>query len=246
MRTRKIVLSMFIIVGLLFNLNTIAQEKEKKTYKMAEITYMLPKIGMEKAFEDAVKGHNEKYHKTGPYKAGLDQILTGEETGWYVWAMGPCMFSDLDNRPKDDAHSSHWDKNVSPTIEKYGRSEYWKFLPEVSVYSGESKPKLIEIWIMEIEKENEHFFSRLLDMVKKVHIKNGNEYRVYNNLLKENNGRDKAIIFEQNNWAELDEDSEFMKTFKEMYKEPNSWEDFLKDWREMVKSNKSQIWRVGI
>lgn len=245
MRTKKIVLSLLIIAGLLFNLDTIAQETEKKTYKMAEITYMMPNVGMEKAFEDAVKDHNEKYHKEGPFRGGLDQIVTGEESGWYVWVMGPCMFSDLDNRPNDDAHGAHWNKNVAPNIKKYGRTEYWKYNEGISVYSGESKPKLINIWIIGLEENKDHVFSRLMQMVKEVEKANGTELRVYTNRFKEQNGRDKAMIFESSNWAEMDVDDGFVKKFKEVHGE-NSWESFLKDWKDAVKSRKSQIWRVGI
>ena len=127
MKTKATLLSLlFLSVALLSSSTTFAQD-EKESYSMVEITFMLPKIGMEKNFENSVKEHNAKYHKDGPFRASLDYILTGKEAGWYVWIMGPCTFSNLDNRPEDDAHRAHWDKNVSPTVAKYGRTEYWRY-----------------------------------------------------------------------------------------------------------------------
>ena len=110
MKTKRNLLASLLIAALLLTATGIAQEKEKKSYDMAEITFMLPKIGMEKAFVKAVTAHNNLYHKEGPYQAHLDNVLTGKEAGWFVWIMGPCTFTDLDSRPGEGAHTAHWDK----------------------------------------------------------------------------------------------------------------------------------------
>ena len=94
-----------LVFTLMLTTAVVTAQEEKETYGMAEITYMLPKIGMERAFVEAVKAHNEKFHKEGVFKASLDNILTGKETGWYVWIMGPCTFTDLDNRPNDSIYT---------------------------------------------------------------------------------------------------------------------------------------------
>ena len=100
----------------------LAAQDDAKKYRAVELSYMKAKIGMEAKFEAAVKAHNAKYHKEGAYESELYAIATGNETGWYVWIMGPCTFSDLDNRPNDDAHTNDWDKNVSPKVAKYGKN----------------------------------------------------------------------------------------------------------------------------
>jgi hypothetical protein len=244
-KTNFIVTLVFAIMVTTFTVN--AQE-EKESYGMAEITYMLPKIGMEKAFEGAVKAHNEKYHKEGVFKASLDLILTGEETGWYVWIMGPCTFSDLDNRPTDAAHTKDWDKNVSPNVLKYGRNEFWRYNTKLS-YRGDASdsPKFENIWFVDIKKGQDYKFNEFTKKVKKAYEKKGEgNFNVYNNQFKEGNGRDVAIVWAFNKWAEMDEDDGgIKKSFEEIYGD-GSWENALKDWGDSTESINSQVWRIGV
>ena len=66
--------------------------------------------------------------------------------------MGPCTFTDLDMRPKGDAHGKDWEQNVAPTIAKYGAVEYWKHNPKWSFKSGTDEPKIEEIWVLGIKR----------------------------------------------------------------------------------------------
>ena len=244
-KTNFIVTLVFVVMTTTFTVN--AQE-EKESYGMAEITYMLPKIGMEKAFEGAVKAHNEKYHKEGVFKASLDQILTGKETGWYVWVMGPCTFSDLDNRPNDDAHTNDWDKNVSPNVLKYGRNEFWRYNTKLSYRTENSDaPKFENIWFVDVKKGQDYKFNEFLEKVKKAHEKRGDgNLNVYNNQFREGNGRDVAIVWTFNKWAEMDEDDGGIKKyFEEIYGE-GSWDNALKDWENSTESINSQVWRIAV
>jgi len=162
MRTKTIFLTMLLLFVMLTSSTAIAQE-EKESYEMAEITYMLPKIGMEKAFEDAVKAHNVKYHKEGVFKASLDNIITGKETGWYVWIMGPCTFSDLDNCPNDDAHTNDWDKNVSQKVAEYGRNEFWHYNKKLSYHGDTSdSPKYENIWFVDVKRGQNYKFKKFI------------------------------------------------------------------------------------
>lgn len=244
-KTNFIVILVFALMVTTF---TVTAQEEKESYGMAEITYMLPKIGMEKAFESAVKAHNQKYHKEGVFKASLDLILTGKETGWYVWIMGPCTFSDLDNRPNDAAHTHDWDKNVSPNVLKYGRNEFWRYNTKLS-YRGDASdsPKFENIWFVDVKKGQDYKFNEFIKKVKKAYEKKekGN-FHVYNNQFKEGNGRDVAIVWAFNKWAEMDEDDGGIKdSFEEIYGE-GSWDNALKDWADSTKSINSQVWRIGV
>lgn len=246
MKTKTRFFAMLLVVAMLTV--SIATAQEKESYGMAEITYMLPKIGMEKAFEDAVKDHNEKYHKEGPFKASLDYILTGKESGWYVWIMGPCTFTDLDNRPEDDTHRAHWDKNVSPTVSKYGKSEYWKYNSKLS-YAGDAPelPKYENIWFVDVKKGQNYKFNEFIEKVKKAYEKKGEgNFRIYNNQFGDGMGRDVAIVWAFDKWAEMDDDDGGIKnSFEEVYGE-GSWDNALKDWDGSTDSIKSQLWRIGV
>ena len=236
-----------LIGALLVTSFGIAQEKEKKSYSMVDLEYMMPKIGMEKAFVKAINEHNHLYHKEGPYEANLDKIITGEESGWYVWYMGPNMYSDLDNSPGEGAHADHWTKNVAPTIAKYGRSEYWKYNDKLS-YSSDNEPNKYEtIWMIDITRGDYYRFKALMTKIKEAFEKKGDgNVHVYDNEFNENNGRDIAIVWPFKNWAELDEDDGgIKKTYEEMNGD-GSWDNAMDEWEDITEAIKSQVWETGI
>jgi hypothetical protein len=246
MKTKTKLIGMLLLTVMLTV--SIANAQEKESYGMAEITYMMPKIGMEKTFENAIKAHNQKYHKENPYKASLDLILTGKETGWYVWIMGPCTFSDLDNRPNDPAHAADWDKTVSPTVAKYGRNEFWRYNSKLS-YKGDASesPKFENIWFVDVERGQGYKFNEFIEKVKKAYEKKGSgNFSVYNNQFTEGNGRDIAIVWAFDKWADMDEDDGGIKSsFEEIYGE-GSWDNALKDWEASTVNINSQVWRIGV
>lgn len=237
-----------LIISATLTFTTLNAQEAKTDYRMAEVTYMMPKTGMEKAFEDAVKKHNEKYHKEGPYKATLDYILTGKEAGWYVWIMGPCTFTDLDSRPNDDAHRMDWDNTVSPKIYKYGRNEYWRYNDELS-FRGDApeNPKLENLWFIGIEDGKWDDFKGFMEKVKKAFEKKGSGHiHVYRNRFSEDNGRDVAIAWTMEKWGDMDIDDGGIKdSFEELYGE-GSWEKALDVWESAVATLSSQMWRIGI
>lgn len=237
-----------LVFAIMLTTSVVTAQEEKESYGMAEITYMLPKIGMEKAFEEGVKVHNEKYHKDGPFKASLDYIMTGKSTGWYVWVMGPCTFSDLDNRPDDDAHKAHWDKNISPLVAKYGRTEYWKFNNKLSYSDNASTTaKFQNVWIVEIKNGQYYKFKEFMEKINKSYEKRGTgSINIYDNEFKEGDGRDVAIVWSFSNWAEMDDDDGgIKKPFEEIYGE-GSWSNAIKDWQSSTERINSQVWRVGL
>lgn len=244
MKAKKIGLSIMLCGIMLFAFTGISQEKED--YQMAEITFMLPKIGMEKAFEDAVKEHNTKFHKEAPYKANLDYILTGEETGWYVWLMAPCTFTDLDKRPNNETHRAHWDKTISPLIKKYGRTEYWRFNNKLSHVTSGNAPKLETIWMFDIKEGDYYRFQALIEKVKEAHKKKGDEFSVYINQFSEGNGRQIALVWPHKNWADLDIEDGGIKTTYEEINGEGSWANLLDEWREITTSFSAQLWKIGI
>src|SRR5436190_2350286 len=96
---KKFVITMAVLVA--YTAGVIAQTATApKTYQMVSIMFIKPKRGQEKAFEDAVKAHDAKYH-SGAYDAQLWLITEGKGSdGWYVWRMGPLMYADLDKQPQ--------------------------------------------------------------------------------------------------------------------------------------------------
>jgi len=242
MKTKTYLFALVLVASFLFSSSVIAQEK----YGMAEVIFILPKIGMEKAFENAIKEHNNAYHKEGPYKAQLDNIITGKHAGWYAWIMGPCTFTDLDARPVSDAHDKHWAQKVSPTVAEYGSTEYWKHNPKLSYQSGTETPKLEEIWFIDLKKGDYYRFKALMTKIKGAFEKKGEgNMQVYDNQFNENNGRDVAVVWGMDNWAELDKDSSIKKTYEEINGE-GTWQNAMDEWNEITESIVRQMWKIGI
>jgi hypothetical protein len=232
-----------LIVSLVLSTSSYAQEK----YSMVELTFILPKIGMENAFEQAVKTHNKQFHSDGASKAHLDYIMTGKQAGWYVWLMGPCTFTDLDSRPDSDTHNKEWEQNVATKIAKYGSVEYWKHNPKWSFSSGSETAKLEEIWFFGVKSEDYYKFNDLMVKVVEAFKKQGTtDIQVYQNQFREDNNRDVAIVWGMNSWADMDKDDDGIKKYYEEINGEDSWANFLDEWFEVTHSVVSQVWKINI
>lgn len=243
MKTKNYVFASILVVSLLFSTTNMAQEK----YDMVELSFILPKIGMEKAFESAIKEHNNLYHKDGAYKGHLDYILTGKQAGWYVWLMGPCTFTDLDKRPVNDAHDKHWADKISPAVARYGSTEYWKHNPKLSYQSGTENAKLEEIWFIDLKRGDYYRFKALITKIKEAFEKKGEgNMHIYDNQFNENNGRDVAVVWGMNSWADMDDDNGGIKKEFEEINGEGSWGNAMDEWEEITESMVRQMWKIGI
>jgi hypothetical protein len=222
--------------------SSIAYSQETAKNVMVETIYIMPVKGKEKEFEKAVKLHNDTFHNKAPHQAGMNLILTGPETGWYVWYMGPTTFTDLDSRPTG-AHDGDWASKIDPLIKKYGSTEYWKYEAESSLApDGTDGAKYSTMWVIDVEQDSMDKMKGLLAKVNAVNAKKAGEtMRVYSSRFNAGDGRDLVMIFDFNKWAELDEDNDFVKRFNEM-NGADSFIGFLKDWRSAVKGNKEAVW----
>ncbi len=241
----KKLFALLVCAGLFMPLALFAQDEEDNSYQMVELTYMNAKMGKSDAFEKAVKAHNEKYHKEGPHQSWLDVIVTGPHTGTYVWGMGPCMMSDLDNRPGKGAHDDDWKKNVEPHIEGYGMTEYWEFNDKLSFSTEDFEPGTSEvyaIWWLDINRGEYYRFKRLMADVQEAYAKaNERTMHVYNNMFINGGGRDVALVWPRKNWTAMDEDWNLSKVFDEVHGE-GSWDLMIEEWEECVKEVKREVW----
>lgn len=219
-----------------------AQEGADEKYTMVELSYMKAKIGSEAKFEDAVKAHNEKYHKDGTYASSLYAITTGNETGWYVWTMNS-TFTELDGRPTDDDHGKDWDKNVSPYVEEYGRVEYWKRSDKLS-NTKESEDNMIIIWWVDVNRGDFRKIKGFLKNIAELYKKNDDEMNAYNNQFSQDDGRDLALVWPLDNWADMDKDDWKLKEQYEEEHGESAWEDAIEDWEGATNSISQEVWKV--
>ncbi|MDZ7845917.1 MAG: hypothetical protein U5L96_03590 [Owenweeksia sp.] len=232
-----------LLVGVLcMPLFLFGQNAEKNDYRLAELTYIKVKVGMEKKFVEAVKVHNEEYHSESPHQAGLYYITTGQEAGWFIWAMGGFTFTELDDAPGEGAHMDDWRKTIAPYVAEYGRTEYWRFAKELSVTNDISEP-LETIWFMDIKRGEYYRFKAFMEKVKLIHEKMGDEIHLWTNEFHQPDGRDVAVVWPMENWAELDkEDWKIREEYNNEYGE-GAWDNALEEWEDIIVELSQEVWR---
>ncbi|MDT0551808.1 hypothetical protein [Urechidicola vernalis] len=244
MKTKKI--SSVVLIACLISLYGFAQESNTD-YQMASIVFIDAKIGHEKDFESKVIEHNNKFHNEAPNKGYLDQVISGKNAGTYVWVMGPCTFTDLENMNPGDGHEEHWDTEVVPLIKGYGAQEYWRFNEKLSYYPNPVvNRKFANLWLIDLKRGDYYRFKTLMGKIAEAYEKKGTgNMRVYDNQFNADDGRDVVIIWDMENMAELD----IMDPIKPAYEEVNgegSWDTMLEEWEEITLKIDSQLWRVNI
>lgn len=243
MKTKNILLGILLLVFLV-NFDVIAQKKVEK-YAMFTTVEMKAVRGKEKALESAVKAHNAKFHTADPHKAWLEVVVTGSNSGDYIWIMGPSMFSDLDSRPEDANHENDWNSTVDPHVKKYGSVDYWKMNNKLSFTAPDAdQNKMGQIWFIDIEKGKWEEFNATLEKAVAVSKKKGDEsIHLYSNQFNDGSGRDVALVFNFKSWSDLDIDDPFMKHYEAMYGK-DSWKSFITAWDNSIAKMSQHVWKI--
>jgi hypothetical protein len=204
-------------------------------YEMYETQYLKVRPGHAKQFNEAMKAHNDRFHASGPYQASVWLVPNGPRSGQMFWIMGPCTFTDLDNRPSGEAHDGDWTNNVLAHAEG-GETEYWKLDPDLS-YQPDTNPRpLLRARILDINRFEGYRFNQLQRKVKEVleAKKNPNPLTVFRTVSWSATGRDVATVLSFDKWADLDRESTFIADYEEVHGE-GSWRLFLAEWGDVVK-----------
>jgi hypothetical protein len=220
------------------------EEEEEKKYIAIELNYMAPAKGKAADLEAAIFKHNEKFHKEGtPYSSRLWRIRTGDDAGWYVWAMGNFTFSELDDAPGQGEHMEDWMKNVDPYVGKYGRVEYWRYMEDMSVAATE--PVNMEInWFVDVNYDEYYRFRDFMEKVQKIHKEDDRKMHVWMNQFNQGDGRDVAISWPMDGWADMDKDRGSMQEKYDQEYGPMAWGDALREFRASTDGLKREVWEV--
>ena len=187
--------ALFIIIMAITSIG-VAQEQQEDNFRMTEITYILPNIGMEANFVTSIEEHINLFHKNDPDRGHLDLILTSDEAGWFVWVMGQCMYTNIDSSSGEDTHDNNWANKVVPTIAKYGRTEYWKFNKKLSYQSKATISKYSNVWFVDVNRGKYAQFELFMIRINEAYKKKGaGNVQVYNNQFNAGDGREVALIW---------------------------------------------------
>ncbi len=222
-------LALLMIPGFL-----IGQDDKKNLYEVVRIKV---KAGQEKAFEAAVKSHNQKFHGEGLYRANLAFNINGPYGNTYSWIMGPTNYAAMDTRPTEGAHDDDW-KKVDAFIDEISAPTYWSLdRKHSSLVQNDASDKDL-IWMFDIESGQTARWTELVGKVKEVYEKKrpNESFRVvWNEFSDTNKGHDAAILFGMTKWGFLDLERDFGKTYEEVHG-PNTWSNFLTEFRATVKA----------
>lgn len=212
-------------------------------YKMWETIYLVPKKGSEEALKKGMADHNKKYHNEGPYQAHVWNVISGPHEGQWLWAMGPCTFTDLDNAPGGgDDHDKDWMENIEAYCDKVHEIKYWKLNEKVS-YWPEQDPGGKVLWsTFEIKDYDMYRFNSLMEKVKEVYDtkKYSHGFNVYASRFDSGDGEDVVLEWQFEKWAWFDRDQKFRDDYEEVHGE-DSWWKFIEEWREVAKKTSDEL-----
>ncbi len=231
--------SIFAILFAMAPFFAMAQDDKPIVVETIQITV---NNGANKAFEKAVKEHNDKYHPEGtPHAAWLEAIVTGPNTGKYVWLMGPGSYADLDTRPAGE-HDEDWDKNVMKHVDKVSMIEYWSYKKDLSFRpENDEAGKMSVLWFVEVQRGQYYRFKGVMEKVRATQEKMNEHMTVWGTTFSAGDGRDVVISWNQQNWAALDEDSKFMKTYEEI-NGPGSYMNLISEWEACTAKIVQEMW----
>ncbi len=248
----KKVLSIFILTLFLFGPVSTLTAQEEASYAMWESFYITPDNTKLKALGEAMSKHNKKYHKDGPYRAVVYNVVTGPNTGKLIWQMGPLNYSHLDSRPSDGGHDEDWRDNVMPNIKKISTGEFWKQNDKVSnvevMAESEVPFTILHVRFHEVAKGDGHQVEHLMDQIgETVKAMEGvNPWGLYDNEFRQGYkiGRHLASVGFYKNWAEYDEDDTFKETFLKLHGE-GSWDSFVDGMEDTFSDSWDEVWEVN-
>ena len=237
--------SLFILLAFLLAFSGYAQDDDD-SYTMYE-TYMLkPDTKHLKTLSDNMAAHNKKYHPASntTYSSRVWEISTGPHTGWLVWTMGPCTYSDLDDRPSADGHDEDWRDNVMPYVAKTGSAEYWRRDDDKSNITGDGPSNMLYVRMYKVAEGQSHRVGDILDRmsaaVKAMDPAPGWSV-LFNEFRQGAMGRHVATISGMDSWADLDDDWPFKEAYMEAHGE-NSWMTFIHDVTDIFEDAYDEIW----
>ena len=242
-------ISLLIMVTMVFGtVITLNAQDNSESYRMWEDMMFTPDNAHLKTLEANMRKHNQTYHKSGPHKATVYNIVSGPNAGNIIWEMGALSYPDLDSRPSVGGHDDDWRDNIMPYIKKMSTVEYWKADKELNntdMLDGDnSKYPIFFVRYYEVVDGPapgvSTFFERISKTVKA--LSGVNPWGVYYNEFRQGNlGRHIATFSMSPNWADFDRDVNWVENFNKV-NGSGSWQNQMNLERTTFKNQWDEIW----
>lgn len=198
-------------------------------YVQVEVMTVTPKADKLDLFKKGMAAHNKKFHAAGPYHVSVSYLVTGPNSGSYLWVMGPTTWTQMDKRPTKGEHDLDWDKNVTPYTQSTGAVSYWRLNRDVS-YNPEGVTTTKSRVRFNYVKPGQ--MDRYIEQMKKVaEVYKNKKYKTSFALWQHfgaTNGANAVTINAYANWAALDNTNNFVKDYEEVHG-ANSWARFMEE-----------------
>ena len=220
----------------------------QQNYTMYESVYLKPKNGHTTELTESMNAHNKKFHPDGPHTAQVQFVSAGNRSGAFVWLMGPCTFTDLDNRPAGDDHANDWDNNVMIHVEKTSDVEYWRRLDDLSYYPENYElPGKLHIRSWDVKSGKEEEFMELMKQVVEVFStkKYTGHWSFWVNYFSSDGDWDMAGLMGFEDYAFFDIQSPFVKDYEEINGE-GSFAGFMGKLNTLTNSFSQEIRELNV
>lgn len=196
------------------------------------------------AFEAGMAAHNKKYHANNPGSVSVFWVASGENSGKYVWSMGPTSWAAMDDVSNyDDAHTKDWNTNVAANALAKMETTYWKNDLKHSNFSKDFNLKNLSIFMVDVKRFKQMEFASILDRVQKVFKTKDPDHQwgSYFNELPNMDGQDFVWVdfFDKSAW--MGEEDKFMEWFEEVHG-AGSFSNFLKDVEAATNGDRGELW----
>lgn len=232
-----------IFYGLLL-LPVMAISQNDAAYMVVENALIVPNVTKVAELDAGLAAHNKKYHNEGSYEAQVFYIGNGQNTGSYIWSMGPLPWGAMDERPELEGHDEDWNKNVLPYMMPQGDQHYWKFNSELSNFPVDFTMNKLLVDYYDVKPYQMEKAMKLIEKIQKVMKEKfpKETFGIYTNELPSTkDGKDIAFVsfFQKSKW--MGDDWKFAEKYNEVHG-ASSFSTFLKDWEQATQGKESELW----
>lgn len=198
-------------------------------------------------FQKVLAEHNQKFHPEGAYDVGVFQIMTGPNSGKFIWNLGPVTWADMDKRPMDKAHNEHWATAVAATLTTDSWATYWRHHPEFTNMSQDFELNMLRVNFYDIKRGMDSWekVEKIMERFTKLYREHypDDVFATYSNVMASTGeGKDMAIVGFVDNFAAMgDENPDVPEKYNAMYGE-GSFEKDITTWLEVMVGESSELW----
>ena len=223
-----------LILFLMFSTSLMAQET-----MIYENIILTPNKKLEGKLISGVKLHNAKYHTGGKSTASLYSILTGPNSGKFVWLDGPMTYADLDQQ-RDAAHMADWGKNIQSYItdEKIKHAQlHWEASYTPTEF-GSSDYLLIRTFKLNNKANSMAKVLEAITKIKEVLVATNASIvrRVYVSPFRSENGEDISLVYPFKSFTRFEKSNGLPENFAASYEEINGMGSWRRDIAEVLET----------